>query len=201
MRKKKPLHPIFKHPYVKTALRSLVAHLGYIAYAYILYLLILSNIMRPMITDGLFSGMRWLLAFFSLFLYIVLQGLLISAYNKDEQNKRRYLDMTKEAYRWTSVPGQKVLRLSLTESLLSASVAALLQLPSALFYEAYSFDFEYALFFEKFQIGWIGLYLLFDSAFIGILFAFVIGFMFAFLGRVFSHRSWEENRVRRSEHS
>ncbi len=196
-RKKMKLHPIFKNPYVKVGLRSLVAHLGFLAFAYFPYLLFISNIMRPMITDGLFTGMRWLISIYALCIFFVIQSLLISAYYKDGQNKRRYLDMTAQAEQSSSEQKLKVFTVNLRESLLTASVASLLQLPSALFFAAFSFDFAHAFFIEKIQIGWIGLYLLFNSALGGMLLAFFISFLMAFLGRIFSHRAWEETRIRR----
>lgn len=196
-RSKKEPHPIFQNPYVKTALRSLLAHLGFLAFAYFPYLFFISNIMRPMITDGLFTGMRWLISIYALCIFFVIEGLLISAYYKDGQNKRRYLDMTAQTEASAAEQKLKVFTVNLRESLLTAAVASLLQLPSALFYAAFSFSFSHAFFFEKLQIGWVGLYLLFDSALGGMLVAFSVSFLMAFLGRIFSHRAWEETRIRR----
>lgn len=197
MWKKKPPHPIFNNPYIKAVLRSLIFHAAYIAFAYILYLLILSNILRPMVEDGLTANMRWPLGLFSLTLFIGTQGLLISAYNKDGAFKRRYLELTYDSYHIQSPAGRRVLFNSIHEALLTAAIPLLLQIPSAVFYSAYGFDFVYALFFEKFQISWIGMDMLFGNAWLSMLITFVISFVFALAGRIFSHISWEENRIRK----
>ena len=61
--------------------------------------------------------------------------------------------------------------------------------------QGYGYSDAWAL--EKFFVGFIGLCEPFQNAWIGLLLGMGILFAFHYFGRVYSHKQWQENRIRR----
>lgn len=185
----------FTNGYVRTALLSAVYHAGFGVLAYFLYILIFSNIMKPMLIDGLFEAIRYLTGAMSMGLFIVTQGLIANAYNKNQSKKKRYLDMTADGMVADPQVTARLLKISLKESLATVLPVAVFALPSALFYASYGYQFGFSLFFEDWAIGWVGIYQLVNHSGLG--YAIIVAgcFTTALVGRMVSHRIWESERL------
>ena len=185
----------FTNGYVRTVLLSAVYHLGFGVVSYFVYVLILSNVMKPMLLDGLFDAIRYLTGAMSVVLFVWTQCLVANAYNKNQTKKKRYLDLTAHGKASDPEVTAQLLKTALLESLATLLPVALFALPSALFYASYGYKFGASLFFEDWNIGYVGIYQLIGNAWLGYLAALAVCFGIAFAGRMLSHRTWEQNRV------
>jgi len=66
-----------------------------------------------------------------------------------------------------------------------------------LFYTAFGYGYANALGFEKFFVGWIGFYQPWQNAFVGMIINLGLVFLYSYLARILSQKSWERNRIRR----
>ena len=83
------------------------------------------------------------------------------------------------------------------------AVTAFLWLLPAGFYTAalassgMGFGYAEAWFLEVFFVGAMGFFQPFQNAWVGLLLAMAILFCFHYFGRLYAHKSWNENRIRR----
>ena len=185
----------FTNRYVRTALLSAIYHTGFAVVAYFLYVLILSNLMKPMLLDGLFDAIRILTGCMSGGLFIVAQCLIANAYNKNQQKKKFYLDLTAHGKASDPMVRRQLLKVSLLESLATAIPLAIFAFANATFYARWGYQFGASLFFEDFAIGYVGIYQLLGHAWLGYFVMLVLCFSIALIGRIFSQRKWESERV------
>ena len=185
----------WRNNYVRTALRSVVYHLAFSIFAYLLFVFIISNILKPMVKDGLIDAIRLVIGIMSAGLYLVAQIWIANAYYKDHANKKRYLDMTSEGKSHDTATRDKILGIALLESLLTTLAVAVMALPSAVFYARWGYEFGKSLFFENWSIGFVGIYQLLGDGWLGYFLALGLCFGIAMIGRTLSHRDWEINRI------
>lgn len=185
----------FTNSYVRAALRSAVYHLCFSAVAYFLFLLIFKNLMKPMLLDGMFDAIRYLLGFMSVGLFGVIQGLLVNAYRKNQQNKKRYLDMTAHCTISQPQVQGKLLKIALGEALATTIPLAVFSAFNAIFYASYGFLFGSSLFFEDFNILYVGIFQLVGNGGLAYFLMLAVCFAVAFFGRMILHRKWEEERL------
>ncbi len=185
----------FTNRYVRTALLSAVYHIGFAVVAYFLYILIFANLMRPMLLDGLFDAIRIITGCMSAGLFLVAQCLIANAYNKNQQKRKFYLDLTAHGKSSDPVVKKSLLKISLLESLATIVPLAIFAFLNAAFYAAWGYQFGASVFFEDFGIGYVGIYQLLDNGWLGYFIMLVLGFSIALAGRIISQSRWESERL------
>jgi hypothetical protein len=94
-------------------------------------------------------------------------------------------------------------KLALTEAIISTAVAAVLWLIPAIFYTAalnssgMGYGYADAWGIEQFFVGAMGFFQPFQNAWVGLLVGMAILFCFHWFGRLYSHKNWAENRIRK----
>lgn len=185
----------FTNNYVRTAGLSAIYHFGFSTFTYFFFILIVSNILKPMLKDGMLGSIRIFIGCMSLGLFVWTQILIANAYHKNHQKKKRYLDMTTGGRSNDPTVKKQLHKMMLLECLATLVPLMILALPSAIFYDLYGYAFGYALFFENMSIAWVGVYQLFGNAWIGLGVMLVIEFSVALIGRLMSHHQYEINRI------
>ncbi len=179
----------------KLTVRSLLFHLLYTAVSWLLFSLFMSGIRNQMIIDEMFVTLRWAMFAFSMVTFLIFEFIIAYTYFKNAERKRDFLAFTEGEL--AEKNASAISRINLKESLFITLSALIVQLPVALFYTAFGYGYAAALGFEKLNVGWIGFYLPWGNAFLGMLVNLLIVFLFSYVARILSHRSWDKNRIRK----
>ncbi|MBP3666959.1 MAG: hypothetical protein J6K29_07905 [Clostridia bacterium] len=195
-----------KPNHVKTGVKTLFFLVIFHAVTWLLYVLFMSPIENQMILDEHEPEYRFVMFGFSFVTLLVIAIIMTVFYFKNGDRKRAYLAATSAEVRGAeNVPeGERRYRkLALTEAIISVAVTAVLWLLPAGFYTAalnasgMGYGYGSAWGIETFFTGIIGFFQPFQNAWVGMLMALAILFCFHYFGRLFSHKSWASNRIRR----
>ncbi len=195
-----------KPNHVKTGAKTLFFMLIFHAVTWILYVLFMSPLENQMIGDEHEPEFRLVMFGFSLLTLLVIAIIMTVFYFKNGDRKRAYLAATSVEVRGAGhvAEGERRYRkLALTEAVICTAVTAVLWLLPAGFYTAalnssgMGYGYADAWTVETFFTGVIGFFQPFQNAWIGMLLALTILFCFHYFGRLFSHKSWAANRIRR----
>ena len=195
-----------KPNYVRTGLKALFFIGIYHVATWLLYSIIMSPIENHMVLDEHEPQYRFVMLGFSLLTLVILSIVTSVFYFKNGDRKRGYLAATSVELRGAEHVAEGAARyrkLALVEAIISTAVAAVLWLIPAGFYTAalassgMGYGYANAWFIETFFVGVIGLFQPFQNAWIGMLLGLAILFCFHYFCRIYSHKSWEANRIRR----
>lgn len=195
-----------KPNYVKTGVKTLFFMVIFHAVTWILYVLFMSPLENQMIGDEHEPEFRFVMFGFSLVTLLVIAIIMTVFYFKNGDRKRAYLAATSVEVRGEGSIAEGFAcyrKLALTEAVVCTAVTAFLWLLPAGFYTAalnssgMGYGYGSAWGIETFFTGVIGFFQPFQNAWIGMLVALAILFCFHYFGRLFSHKSWAANRIRR----
>ena len=192
--------------HVRTGVRSLIFMIIYHAVTWLLYVMIMSPLENQMVGDEREPIYRFVMFGFSVLTLLIISVVMAVVYHKNGDRKRAYLAATSVEIRGEENVAEGVSRyrkLALTEAIASTAVAAALWLIPAIFYTAalnssgMGYGYADAWGIEQFFVGAMGFFQPFQNAWVGLLVGMAILFCFHWLGRLYSHKSWAENRIRR----
>ena len=192
--------------HVRTGVRSLLFMIIYHAVTWLLYIMIMSPLENQMVGDEREPIYRFVMFGFSALTLLILSVVMAVFYHKNGDRKRAYLAATSVEIRGAENVAEGVSRyrkLALTEAIISTAVAAVLWLIPAIFYTAalnssgMGYGYADAWGIEQFFVGAMGFFQPFQNAWVGLLVGMAILFCFHYFGRLFSHKSWAENRIRK----
>lgn len=195
-----------KPNHVKTGVKTLFFMVIYHAVTWLLYVLFMSPVENQMLGDEHEPEFRFVMFSFSLVTLLVIAIVMSVFYFKNGDRKRAFLAATSVEVRGegnTAEGFARYRKLALTEAIVCTAVTAFLWLIPAGFYTAalnssgmgYGYADAWAI--ETFFVGVIGFFQPLQNAWGGMLIASAILFCFHYFGRLFSHKSWEANRIRR----
>lgn len=192
--------------HVRTGVRSLLFMIIYHAVTWLLYIMIMSPLENQMVGDEREPIYRFVMFGFSALTLLILSVVMAVFYHKNGDRKRAYLAATSVEIRGAENVAEGVSRyrkLALTEAIISTTVAAVLWLIPAIFYTAalnssgMGYGYADAWGIEQFFVGAMGFFQPFQNAWVGLLLGMGVLFCFHYFGRLFSHKSWAENRIRK----
>ena len=195
-----------KPNHVKTAVHALFFTVIYHAVSWLFYVFIMSPIENQMIGDEREGEYRFFMFGFSLLTLVILAVVMAVIYHKNGDRKRAYLAATSMEIRGAENVAEgeaRYRRLALTEAVVSVIPTALVWLIPAAFYTAalsssgMGYGYADAWGVEVFFVGAIGFFQPFQNAWAGMAVGLAVLFCFYWLGRLYSHKSWAENRIRR----
>lgn len=195
-----------KPNHVRTGVKTLFFMMIYHAVTWLLYIMIMSPVENQMLGDEHEPEYRFVMFGFSLVTLLVIAIVMSVFYFKNGDRKRAFLAATSVEVRGegnTSEGFTRYRKLALTEAIICTAVTAFLWLLPAGFYTAalassgMGFGYAEAWFLEVFFVGAMGFFQPFQNAWVGLLLAMAILFCFHYFGRLYSHKSWNENRIRR----
>ena len=192
--------------HVRTGVRSLIFMIIYHAVTWLLYVMIMSPLENQMVGDEREPIYRFVMFGFSVLTLLIISVVMAVVYHKNGDRKRAYLAATSVEIRGEENVAEGTTRyrkLALTEAIISTAVAAVLWLIPAIFYTAalnssgMGYGYADAWGIEQFFVGAMGFFQPFQNAWVGLLVGMAILFCFHWFGRLYSHKNWSENRIRR----
>ena len=166
----------------------------------------MSPLENQMVGDEREPIYRFVMFGFSALTLLILSVVMAVFYHKNGDRKRAYLAATSVEIRGEENVAEGVSRyrkLALTEAIISTAVAAVLWLIPAIFYTAalnssgMGYGYADAWGIEQFFVGAMGFFQPFQNAWVGLLVGMAILFCFHWFGRLYSHKNWAENRIRK----
>ena len=194
-----------KPNHVKNGMRTLFSMLIYHAVTWLLYAIIMSPLESQMVGDEQEPAYRLVMFVFSLVTLAIISIIMTVVYFKNGDRKRAYLAATSVELRgaeYVAEGASRYRRLALTEAVISTVVTAALWLIPACFYTAamslsgQGYGYAGAWGIETFFVGAVGLFQPFQNAWVGMLLGLAILFCVHYFGRLYSHKNWEDNRIR-----
>ena len=194
-----------KPNYVKTGVTALFFMLIYQAVSWLFYVFIMSPIENQMIGDEHEPEYRFIMFAFSLLTLTIMAVVMAVFYFKNGDRKRAFLAATSVEIRGAENVAEgaaRYRRIALAEAVISTAVTAFLWLIPAGFYTAalassgMGYGYAQAWGVELFFVGTVGLFQPFQNAWVGLALGLGILFCFHYFGRLFSHKHWQENRIR-----
>lgn len=192
--------------HVRTGVTSLFFMVIYHAVTWLLYVMIMSPIENQMIGDEHEPEYRFIMFGFSVLTLVIMSIVMAVIYHKNGDRKRAYLAATSVEIRGAENVAEgasRYAKLALTEAIISTAVAAVLWLIPAGFYTAalassgMGYGYADAWGIEVFFVGAVGFFQPFQNAWVGLLVGMGVLFCFHYFGRLLSHKSWAENRIRK----
>ena len=196
-----------KNNYLRTALKTAFFMLIYHAVSWLFYDFFIGTAMDPDSMPGdAATRIPWVMFFYAVAMLAVLGVVFVVFYFKNSEKKRAYLAATSAEIRGAENVAEGIARyhkIAMKESLVCTLSAGILWLVPTVFYtvslvtsgQGYGYSNAWAI--EKFFVGFIGLCEPFQNAWIGLLLGMGILFAFYYFGRVYSHKQWQGNRIRR----
>ena len=195
-----------KPNHVRTGVKTLFFMVIYHAVTWLLYVLIMSPVENQMLGDEHESEYRFVMFGFSVVTLLVIAIVMAVFYHKNGDRKRAYLAATSVEVRGegnTDEGYARYRKLAMVEAIVCTAVTAFLWLIPAGFYTAalnssgMGYGYAEAWGIETFFVGVIGFFQPFQNAWMGMLLALGILFCIHYFGRLYSHKSWNGNRIRR----
>ncbi|MBQ3507371.1 MAG: hypothetical protein IJA91_02370 [Clostridia bacterium] len=195
-----------KPNHVRTGGRALFFTVIYHAVTWLLYTIIMTPLENQMVGDEHEPQYRFVMFGFSLLTLAILSVVMTAFYFKNGNRRRAYLAATSAEIRGAENVAEgmsRYRRLALTEAVISTAVTAVLWLIPVCFYTAamslssQGYGYAEAWGIETFFVGAVGLFQPFQNAWAGWLFGLAILFCVHYFGRLYSHKNWESNRIRR----
>ena len=200
-----PIYRPERPNHVRTGAKTLFFMMIYHAVTWLLYIMVMSPVENQMLGDEHEPEYRIVMFGFSLVTLLVIAIVMSVFYFKDGDRKRAFLTATSVEVRGndTAEGFARYRKLALTEAVVATAATAVLWLIPAGFYSAalaasgMGFGYSEAWFLEEFFVGAMGFFQPFQNAWVGMLLAMAILFCFHYFSRVYAHKSWQENRIRR----
>lgn len=195
-----------KPNHVRTGVKTLFFMVIYHAVTWLLYVLIMSPVENQMLGDEHEPEYRFVMFGFSVVTLLVIAIVMAVFYHKNGDRKRAYLAATSVEVRGegnTDEGYARYRKLAMVEAIVCTAVTAFLWLIPAGFYTAalnssgMGYGYAEAWGIETFFVGVIGFFQPFQNAWLGMLLALAILFCIHYFGRLYSHKSWNGNRIRR----
>ena len=195
-----------KPNHVRTAVKTLFFMLIYHAVTWLFYTLFFTSTENQMLYDELETRLHWLMFGFSFVTLVVMAVILTVLYVKNGDRKRAYLAATSVEVRGAvnvAEGERRYRRLALGEAILNTAVTGFLWLPEAILYtialdlSGMGYGYSQAWGVEKFFVGMVGFCQPFQNAWVGMLLGMAILFCFYYFGRLYAHKRWAANRIRR----
>ncbi len=195
-----------KPNHVKTGVRALFFMMIYHVISWIFYAFLMSPLENQMVGDEHEPAYRFVMFGFSLLTLIIFAVIMTIFYSKNGARKRAFLAATSVEVRGAENIAEGAVRyrkLALTEAIISTAVSATVWLIPAVFYTAalsssgMGYGYAEAWGIEKFFVGAMGFFQPFQNALVGMLVGMGILFCFHWFGRLYAHKSWQKNRIRR----
>ena len=195
-----------KPNHVRTGVKTLFFMVIYHAVTWLLYVLIMSPVENQMLGDEHEPEYRFVMFGFSVVTLLVIAIVMAVFYHKNGDRKRAYLAATSVEVRGegnTDEGYARYRKLAMVEAIVCTAVTAFLWLIPAGFYTAalnssgMGYGYAEAWGIETFFVGVIGFFQPFQNAWIGMTLALGILFCIHYFGRLYSHKSWNGNRIRR----
>lgn len=195
-----------KPNHVRTGVKTLFFMVIYHAVTWLLYVLIMSPVENQMLGDEHEPEYRFVMFGFSVVTLLVIAIVMAVFYHKNGDRKRAYLAATSVEVRGegnTDEGYARYRKLAMVEAIVCTAVTAFLWLIPAGFYTAalnssgMGYGYAEAWGIETFFVGVIGFFQPFQNAWPGMLLALAILFCIHYFGRLYSHKSWNGNRIRR----
>ena len=195
-----------KPNHVRTGVKTLFFMAIYHAVTWLLYVCIMSPIENQMLGDEHEPEYRLVMFGFSIVTLLVIAIVMSVFYFKNGDRKRAFLSATSVEVRGEGNIAEGFARyrkLALVEAIVCTAVTAFLWLIPAGFYTAalnasgMGFGYGEAWFVEVFFVGAVGFFQPFQNAWVGLLLAMAILFCFHYFCRLYAHKSWHANRIRR----
>ena len=195
-----------KPNYKRTVTKTLILMLLYHVLSMLVYRLFISASVNQLARDEHWSRAHWTLFGFALVGLLIIAAVLFLLYFKDGERKRAYLTATSVEVRGAEYVAEghtHYRKLALKEGIFCTVVTGILWLIPALLYTIFQsasgqgFGYGSAYGIETFFIGFVGLCEPFQNAFVGLLFGMGVLFGFHYFGRLYAHKKWAEDRMRR----
>lgn len=195
-----------KPNHVRTGVKSLFFMVIYHAVTWLLYIMIMSPLENQMLGDEHEPEYRFVMFGYSFLTLVIISIVMAVIYHKNGDRKRAFLAATSVEIRGEGSIAEGFARyrkLALVEAIVSTAVAAVLWLVPAAFYTSalnlsgMGYGYSEAWGIEQFFVGAMGFFQPFQNAWVGLLVGMAILFCFHWFGRLYSHKSWAENRIRR----
>ena len=195
-----------KPNHVKTGVRTLFFMMIYHVISWIFYVFLMSPLENQMVGDEHEPAYRFVMFGFSLLTLVIFAVIMTIFYFKNGARKRAFLAATSVEIRGAENIAEGAARyrkLALTEASISTAVSAAVWLIPAVFYTAalsssgMGYGYAEAWGIEKFFVGAMGFFQPFQNALVGMLAGMGILFCFHWFGRLYAHKCWQKNRIRR----
>ena len=195
-----------KPNHVKTGVRALLFMMIYHVVSWLFYSFLMSPLENQMVGDEHEPAYRFVMFGFSLLTLVIFAVVMTILYFKNGDRKRAYLTATSAEVRGAENVAEGAARyrkIALIEAFVSTAVTAFLWLIPACFYTAalsssgMGYGYAEAWGIEVFFVGAVGFFQPFQNAFAGMLAGLTILFCFHYFGRLYSHKNWQKNRIRK----
>ena len=195
-----------KPNHVKTGVRALFFMMIYHIFSWLFYSFLMSPLENQMVGDKHEPAYRFVMFGFSLLTLVIFAVVMTILYFKNGDRKRAFLAATSVEIRGAENIAEGAARyrkLALTEAIVSTAVSAAVWLIPAVFYTAamsssgMGYGYAEAWGIEKFFVGAMGFFQPFQNALVGMLAGMGILFCFHWFGRLYAHKCWQKNRIRR----
>ena len=203
---KAPAYQPEKPNHKRTVTKTLILMLAYHVLSMLVYRLFFSASVNQLARDEHWSRAYWTLFGFAIVGLLVIAAVQALLYFKDGERKRAYLAATSVEVRGAEQVSEghtRYRKLALKEGIFCTVATGILWLIPALLYTIFQsasgqgFGYGSAYGIETFFIGFVGLCEPFHSAWVGWLLGLAILFVFHYVGRLFTHKKWNEERIRR----
>ena len=195
-----------KPNHTRTVFQTLFLMLIYHFISSLIYRLLFSASVNQLVLDEYWLRVRWTMFAFSLVALLVMAVVLPFLYFKSGDRKRAYLAATSVEIRGAENIAEGAARyrkLALKEGLLCTLATGVLWLVPTLLYTLFlstsglGYGYSKAYGVETFFVGFTGLCEPFQNAFVGWLLGIGVMFVSHYFGRLYTHKKWEETRMRR----
>lgn len=190
--------------YRRLVRENLLLMLVYHAASWIVYITLINIDLKGMGVAA--SRVPWGMFYVALGMLSFMGIVFTVMYFKSGERKRAYLAATSVEVRGEGNAAAGVLyyrKIALRESIVCTLASGILWLIPATFYtvsvitKGYGFGYRSAGIHEKFFVGFIGFCEPFQNALVGLSVAMTVVFVFHYFGRLYSHRRWGKERIRR----
>ncbi len=203
---KAPEYKPEKPRHSRTAFKAIFFLLIYHAVTWLFYTIFLSNTVEVwMMRDDMIVTARWTMFAYGFVSLLIIAAVMAVFYIKDAERKRAYLAATSVEIRGADANEgfSRYRKLALVESIVCTVGAAILWMVPTIFYTislstaGIGFGYASAWGLEQFFVGFMGLCEPFQNPWIGILIGLGIVFAFNYFSRLYAHKQWAANRIRK----
>ncbi len=196
-----------KPNHVRTAFKSMFFLLIYHAVTWLFYTIFLSNTVEVwMMRDDMIIAARWTMFGYGAVSLLIIAAVMAVFYIKDAERKRAYLAATSVEIRGAENVAEgfsRYRKLALVEGIICTVGAAILWMIPTIFYTislstaGIGFGYANAWGLEQFFVGFMGLCEPFQNPLIGMLIGLGVVFVFNYFSRLYAHKTWAANRIRK----
>ena len=204
---KTPEYKPEKPQHSRTALRTIQLTLVYHAVTWLFYTIFISNTVEVwMMRDEMIAAARWTMFGYGAVSLLIIATVMAVFYIKDAERKRAYLTATSVEIRGAENVSEgfsRYRKLALTEGVVCTAAAGGLWMIPAIFYTislstaGIGIGYAGAWGLEQFFGSFMGLCEPFQNPWMGMLIGLGVVFGFNYGARVYAHKTWAANRIRK----